>query len=191
MNSYCPHEWRYFLAMEEDVERCSRFVEFDKENFGAHSIEFCRLLLAAGSEIDVLAKMICKHIQPGSNCGNINEYRNCIMSHYPRFATRDVEISRYQLTFHPWKEWASGTNPLWWKAYNDVKHERNNAFRDANLENMLAALSGYLVIVGYYLHLKAPDECYDYRLHPRLFNLVDEPANSGGARIFWYFEFPK
>ena len=33
-----PH-WNYFLAMEEDLDRLSRFVEFTTNNYECYSIE--------------------------------------------------------------------------------------------------------------------------------------------------------
>ncbi|WP_322576624.1 hypothetical protein [Fodinibius sp.] len=34
--------WEYFLAIEEDVVRSSRFVELEAQSFDSDSIEFAR-----------------------------------------------------------------------------------------------------------------------------------------------------
>jgi len=54
--------WNYFLALESDLERVSRYIEFDKANFKTYSIELAHLLLAASSEVDVVAKTLCQRI---------------------------------------------------------------------------------------------------------------------------------
>ena len=48
--------WNYFLALEADLERLSRFVEFTSVNFQTYSLEMARLLLTGASEVDVVAK---------------------------------------------------------------------------------------------------------------------------------------
>ena len=55
-----PPYWEYFLAIEDDLLQTSRYVEFTESNFHVHSIEFARLLLISGSEVDVIAKELCK-----------------------------------------------------------------------------------------------------------------------------------
>jgi hypothetical protein len=67
-----PH-WNYFLAIERDVEVLSRYIEFDKRNFDCFSIEIVRILLAVGSEIDVICKQICRTINPSSKADDIND----------------------------------------------------------------------------------------------------------------------
>lgn len=41
--------WNYFLALELDVERLARFVEFTGSNFATYSIEMAHLFIAAAS----------------------------------------------------------------------------------------------------------------------------------------------
>ena len=51
--------WNYLIALERDLEVASRYVEFCQRNFDVYSIEFAHLLLAAASEVDVVAKLLC------------------------------------------------------------------------------------------------------------------------------------
>ena len=54
--------WQHFLALEADFAATSRYVEFAQQNFATFSIEYAKLLLAIGSEVDVLCKIICEKI---------------------------------------------------------------------------------------------------------------------------------
>lgn len=54
--------WQHFLALEADFAGTSRFVEFAQQNFATFSIEYAKLLLAIGSEVDVLCKIVCERI---------------------------------------------------------------------------------------------------------------------------------
>ena len=56
--------WNYFLALDRDAAVIARFVEFSTDNFGTYSIELARLLMAAASEVDVVAKLACVQIDP-------------------------------------------------------------------------------------------------------------------------------
>lgn len=164
--------WEYFLTLDDDLERVSRYIEFVPENFGTHSVEFTRLMLAAGSEIDVVAKSVCRALNPSKTFENIDQYRNEILTRYPGFVTLKVTIPRYNLNFDPWATWGNGQNPLWWHSYNDVKHYRDVHYREANLENTLNAVSGLLALLLYYYQ----PNLYKHELvpWPRLLHLASD-----------------
>ncbi len=149
--------WNYFVALERDLEVVSRYVEFTPDNFATYSIEFAHLLFAAASEVDVVAKLLCHKIQPTATPENINEYRTILSTTIPSIATEKVFISRYGLTLMPWDEWTETNNPIWWRSYNKVKHERDAHFKEATLKNALSALGGLLIFVFHY---------YSYSLAP-------------------------
>lgn len=142
--------WNYFLALEKDVEILSRYIEFDPNNFDSYSIELAHLFLAASSEIDVVLKELCKLIEPRKQRKNIDDYRKIIKSSLSVLSEDKVKINRFGLTLHPWENWITDENPSWWKSYNNVKHERNNYFNEANLKNTLNAMAGLYLCVFYY-----------------------------------------
>ena len=142
--------WNYFLALERDMESAARYIEFSQQNFSTFSIELAHLLFAAASEVDVVAKLLCKQVAPDKPCRNINEYRGILLQHIPELPRSKVFVPRYGLDFEPWVNWEDGRNPLWWKAYNDVKHHRDEHFQDATLKNALNALGALLLLAVYY-----------------------------------------
>ena len=73
--------WQHFLALEADFAATSRYVEFSRENFSTFSVEYAKLLLAVGSEIDVLCKIACEKIDSTARRENINDFRACITAH--------------------------------------------------------------------------------------------------------------
>lgn len=135
--------WSYFLALEEDLQRLSRFVEFNSNNFATFSLEMAHLLLASSSEIDVVLKMLCKPFAPTAQ--NEEGYRSSIPKQIPDFTKVKIEIRRYDLVLQPWQSWDSNQTPIWWTAYNKVKHERDSHYEKANLENVLQAMAGLFV----------------------------------------------
>ena len=151
--------WNFFLSLEKDLETLSRYVEFCDSNFKCYSIEMARILLAASSEVDVIAKQLCRKIDINSRADNIIRYRNKIKSAYPNLPNFKVTIPRFGLKLTPWDKWnernAGNAVPMWWTAYKKVKHQRDTDFHQANLKNVLNSVAGLFVITLYFYKDKA------------------------------------
>jgi len=141
----------YFNALEDDLEKYARFLEFNPHNYKAYSLELVRLLLAAGSEIDVALKELCKRIDRTKNPKGINSCRPIILKKFPKMEDDRVFIHRYRLQFKPWENWKS-KSPDWWVAYNCVKHDRMENYAKGNLLNVINAISALGVIMQYQIH---------------------------------------
>jgi len=142
--------WNYFLALESDIERLARFVEFTGNNFETYSIEMAHLFLAAASEADVVAKQLCLTLDVVSNAGNVERYRAVLRHYLPEMENSIVTIPRYGLDLQPWSNWREDETPDWWKAHNKVKHQRDENFALANLKNVLNAMAGLFLLILYY-----------------------------------------
>ncbi len=149
--------WNYFLALEQDMDSVSRYIEFCEPNFSVYSIELARLLFAAASEVDVIAKLLCELLAPDAPKGNINEYKSVLLPAFPDLPGTEVFVARYGLLFKPWSNWADSQNPKnpsWWRSYNKVKHERAAHFNQATLKNSLNALGALLILIFHYYSRK-------------------------------------
>ena len=138
----------YFHAFEDDLERLSRYIEFSRDNFATYSLELVRLLLATGSEIDVALKALCRHIDSAKAPKSIVAWQKIVVPRFPDITSQEVRISRFGLTLMPWSGWEK-ESPKWWRAYNDVKHERTMHYTQGNLEHVLNAVAGLGVIMQY------------------------------------------
>jgi len=142
--------WNYLLALEQDLSNISRYIEFTSENFKTYSVELVHLLLASSSEVDVVLKLLSNSLNDGKQHRNINDYRNTVQSKAPNLITETCYIPKFGLTFTPFEEWNEGDNLAWWKSYNGVKHERNENFPKANLENALKSICALGINCLYY-----------------------------------------
>lgn len=142
--------WNYFIELEEKVISTKRFVAFDKSNYSTFSIEYLKLLQAACSEIDVVAKIIAEQFDSefkSQKNKNIYKWGFAIQNIFPNIDTIKVHFNNED-DFIPWKKWKyekykdaqnrtncrlvkGYENPDWWKAYNKVKHERTAPFKDS------------------------------------------------------------
>lgn len=148
--------WNYFLAIESDLDILARYVEFEEDNYDCFSVEIARIILTSAAETDVVCKQLCRKISASSAAGNINQYRDEIVPAYPKIPNFEILLPRYGLKLKPWSEWEKSDGvPLWWTAYNKVKHERDSEYHRANLKNALNAVAGLFVMVLYLYKKKA------------------------------------
>lgn len=152
-----PRHWNYFLALEDDVSRLSRYLELTEANFEAYSLELVRILFAAASEVDVVAKQLCDQIDTANTAHNIDQYRVKLMGYRPEIAKSQVLIPRFGLSLSPWECWGSSQNPIWWRAYNKVKHDRHMHFSMANLKNALNSVAGLFSLLLFHYWQEAHD----------------------------------
>ena len=148
--------WRYYLSLEKQFLATIDFVEIGEANSSTYSNEYAKLLLLIGSEVDVVAKQLCRLISPCANPDSILKYQEIIVSGFDEFHETEVGSSSFPISTKPWSNWGDSPpqSPSWWCAYNDVKHHRDNKFNLANQKNTIDALGGLLVIhICYYVAL--------------------------------------
>src|SRR5690606_18684392 len=93
------HYWNYFLAIESDLEKLSRYIEFSEDNLNTYSIELAQILLTAASEVDVLLKDILTLMEVPLERNNMYCYRNAIVEHLPGMIQERVYVGRSSLIF--------------------------------------------------------------------------------------------
>ncbi len=123
-------------------------VEPDKNNFETFGNTIRNILILACTEFDSLMKLILKE----NNIENTND----------RYSTKDyvsllrpLKLREYSLslknineinTISPFLKW-NKNNPTkslnWYDAYNGIKHDRINNFKQAKLSNALDAIMGF------------------------------------------------
>jgi hypothetical protein len=167
-----PLHWNYFLALEDDLIRLSRFVEFTNANFTSYSIDMARIILTSTSEVDVVSKLLCRKIDNNSKAGRINQYRDEINSHYTEIKHFRVRIPRYGLELKPWTNWSDNKTPYWWTDYNKIKHQRNDHFDKANLKTTLNSVAGLFILLLYLY--KEDAESGNLSPSPSLFRVADK-----------------
>jgi len=170
-----PH-WQYYKSILGDLEVLSRYVEISQDNYETYSIELTKLLLSIGSEVDVVAKLLCGATKSRKSPGNIKSCQKILLTQFPKLPDVEVSLPKYVISFKPWHEWLQDKTPEWWNGYNKVKHERDNHFRDGNLKNVLFATGGLCVLVSY---LYYNDFISDHLGITPLFMFLDNKYKSG------------
>lgn len=181
--------WNYFLALESDLARLSRFVEFNEGNFDTYSIEMVHLLLATCSEVDVVMKQLCEMQPTHAHESNMDEYRALLANLAdPALSNVRVSMSRFGLELTPWANWSNDENPDWWRDHNKVKHTRAKHYQRANLKNVLNAVSGLFVALIF--HYRDEGEVRALIPAPQLLmaprELINQAHTLGGETGLFY-----
>ncbi len=148
--------WSFFEMIDEELHTFSRQVEFAEANFPAYSVYLAGLYLSICSEIDVVAKLLCKRIKGDEDPGNIRDirdYRRIIPAHHDFLPQLKVTVLPVPLALTPWKNWQEtqgNASPDWWEFHQKVKHHRDEFFKEANLGNVLKSAAGLLVLLVYW-----------------------------------------
>lgn len=167
--------WSFFETLENDFIATERYVSLDEENFDTFSIEYNRLYQSVCSEIDVVAKYLCK-LLGNDKAKKIHQYCETITTHCGMFTSEEVTV-KHAITIKPWDKWAmvgklQSNNPEWWTLYNKVKHNRQSLCTDsaskwnnkpyykcATQQNVLLSLAGLYTLEFYCLLLICKQDC--------------------------------
>ncbi|WP_405346548.1 hypothetical protein [Ruminococcus sp.] len=169
--------WDYYLELEEQFKRTSRYVAFDSNNKNTYSVEYLKLFQAVCSEIDVVAKEISTKLDSSFKVDrntNIKKWGYILQNHLPSILTQEVVFNHKEI-ISPWKHWQyvqyrdkTGSlryklkektqTPKWWRAYNDVKHARTQLTEDgsinyskANLGNLISSFAALFILETEYM----------------------------------------
>lgn len=138
--------WNYYLSLENDLATTSQYIEPAGQE-DTHSFEFSKLIILSCTEAESVMKAICYEIT-NEEKGNIGEYKEIILTKFPKIITARVTVSRLGQDIIPFAGWDSG-HLLWWDAYTDVKHKRGTEFDKASYKNAVYALSALYILILY------------------------------------------
>ena len=153
------HFVRALQLIQNDLQSIFEFVEPSNEGKSAYSYRIHALFMRTCIEIEANFKAIFDEntfTPPKNRSLNMMDYRKIDASHH---------LSSYRVMLPIW----NGTSPIWtpfeawrarrgqsnqgvatiawYKAYNASKHDRHEAFKQANFENLVNAVAGLLVVV--------------------------------------------
>ena len=154
------HYVRAFTLILDDLKSIFEYVEPSDEGRTAYSYRMHALLMRTCIEIEANFKAIfAENIfnAPTSRSLNMGDYRKVDTTHH--LSSYEVMLPIWNGTpriFKPFEPWrpargqasASQISLPWYRAYNASKHDRQDEFKKANLENLVTAVSGLLVVIS-------------------------------------------
>lgn len=148
---------RAFEIIQKDLLALFENVEPADQNLPTYSFRIHELLMRTCIELEANFKAILQantYSRPASKF-NIADYFKINKSHY--LSDYEVRLPYWTGTRSVWKpfdQWAvnaGSTKPwtlTWYQAYNASKHDRAEALSQANLENLLYAITGLEAVLS-------------------------------------------
>jgi hypothetical protein len=136
-----------FRLCMKDLRTFLEYVEPHDTNLNVFSHRTYELLLRACTEFEAVCKLVAAERGVAlPKTANINHYRDLLTPLH--VAEAEVAFTFWNPSLHwftPFRAWASSQPLSWYRAYNDVKHDRVRQFSAASLANVLLAVSGLFV----------------------------------------------
>lgn len=196
---------RAYVNIEKELRDIFNHVEPDEVNKNTFSFELYTLLLKACTEVELNCKEILEAngALPLRRCFTMEDYKkiekSSLLSKYkvvfPNWRKRTtagvVEYIRKELC--PFANFAEaestkGKSPDWYVAYNEVKHNREANFENANLENCMNAVAGILVL----LYSQFGAQCIEtYGISSLRFQEMDAYDNDFDADVIFEINPPQ
>jgi len=145
------HLHAYYI-LRDDLIKVFEYIEPSEKNIDTYSQKLYEILLRSCTEIESLCKLVFKKngVNLKKNEKNIIRYSdlNCPM----KLSDYEIKCYGYDIDFFkPFGAFSEqkreNRSPIWYKEYNDIKHNRFENFKSASLKNSIHALGGVFVIL--------------------------------------------
>lgn len=148
---FLPEEERRSMIMAarliiDDFEHLLEYIEPHTDNGNVFSHRIYELLLRTCTEVESCCKGIL--VANGHNAQNMHDYKKIDQAtHLSGYTVHYTNWFPSHYSVQPFVDWAVGNSLSWYKAYNDVKHNRCQNFPMASLKNLLDAICGLFCVI--------------------------------------------
>jgi len=139
-----------FTLIIADFKEILSFIEPVEANKPTYSHRIYELFLRTCTEFESLCKdmLIKQNYQgkPSPNKYDVNDYKTLYNSR--KFHNIGLLYWHPNVEFiEPFKDWKESKPLSWYQSYNKVKHNRNNEFHRANLNNLIFSVAGLFTLI--------------------------------------------
>lgn len=159
-----PHHYtRAFLLLQEDIKNLFEYIEPADINLNTFSYRIHELFMRTCIEIEANFKAILREntytplFENGPKKGQLKTEDNWNIFDYIKINTTH-HLDDYHVEFPFWRwnkniykpflKWKTKESLAWYRAYNECKHNRNEKFELANLENLLNAFTWLFILLS-------------------------------------------
>jgi hypothetical protein len=166
---YAPgasNDIRSFLIVQQEFVAMLEYIEPADNNSKVYSLRLRNLLIQICTEVEANLKSILAangYSRPGAESAdwNMRDYSKVNQSHFLSEYVAYLPYWDGDNERQPFKSWQADGGILdWYQAYNATKHARGNKLMDANLENIVNAMSALVILISaqfYTIDFIAPD----------------------------------
>lgn len=155
------HYVRALILIQNDLRSIFEYIEPSDECKPAYSFRIHSLFMRTCIELEANFKAILDEntFTPTPCSLNMRDYRKVDASHH--LSSYQVMLPIWNGTppiWTPFENWrplrglaspgGNGVSLPWYRDYNASKHDRHDAFKKANMENLVMAVAGLLVLIS-------------------------------------------
>lgn len=149
------HYLRAYFIIQSDFERLCEYIEPSPESLKTYSYRIHELLMRTCIEVEANFKAILSENINSTQKLNMAVYRKIDVTHH--LSSYELVLPSWQgprRLIKPFENWqgpggfGTGNSPDWYNSYNDSKHDRQEAFKKANVQHLIDALAGLLVVIS-------------------------------------------
>lgn len=181
---------RSYNLIINDLKKIFEYIEPCDENVNVYSHRIYELFLRASTEFEANCKGILNaNSYLKTSDFNIIDYSK--IEKATKLSEYSVKLdiwSSGKKIFQPFKDWKNSHTLKWYKAYNNVKHDRQNNFKDASLENLLNSIAGLLCILYSQFSYSAfftYNQLMMYHTDDEGYSFVDDSLFSIKENVLW------
>ncbi|WKN46255.1 hypothetical protein [Tunicatimonas pelagia] len=160
--NYCQnpeHYVRAFIIIQQDLLKLFQAIEPADINSNTYSFRTHELLMRICIEVEANFKAILKEniFNPVSRNRQERSERTWNMNDY-EIINKTHRLSDYSIEYPIWRgeqrirapfaNWNSNESIDWYQVYNRAKHDRLNAFQEANFSTLLDAFAGLAALLS-------------------------------------------
>jgi hypothetical protein len=147
--------WPIYQQLEKEIMDLSFYITFCDAHLKVYSSKLSDILLRCCSECENAAKTLIDMNNFSTDKPSFPKCGDHLLSKYRTLNKTEVDITWLYQEFSnlknvviPFSTWASknSKNPIWFDAYNSIKHNRNYNIHEGNLENVISALAGLFIL---------------------------------------------
>lgn len=146
---------RAYKLIQSDLQKLFEYVEPSAESLSTYSFRIHELLMRTCIEVEAnLKAILVENTFTPEICRfgpifNMGVYKKVNRSH--RLSDYEVLLPEWngeRRIWKPFEAWGAGERLEWYQSYNASKHDRKEAFGAANLEVLINAVAGLLVLLS-------------------------------------------
>ena len=145
--------WKYYLLLEEQFLNTNNYVDLNTDNLSTYSLQFVNSILLTGAELDTIMKLYCNFLLSARK--DISNYANYVLTNDSDIINQEIIVfNGGNLIIKPFEGWQvirPSDTLKGWKEYNLIKHNRNENFKLATLDNALNLLGCLYILEIKYL----------------------------------------
>jgi hypothetical protein len=166
---------RAYVLLGNDMLKIFEFVEPVQANATCYGHQIYQLFLRVCTEFEAACKLACKRLnfppkqsRVGQQSGwkiddysKLNKHSGCCLRDDCSTSSSTPKLSDYKFFFHDWDVTGEANCPLggflngqdpspsFYKSYNKVKHDRESAFKEANLANLMHSFAALIAVLDW------------------------------------------